>query len=270
MNRLALAVVSLSALVAGPAFAADMPLKAPPPAVTPAPLWTGWYIGANIGGSFGTAKESASFPPTVVLPTSQFGSASSDLDGVIGGGQIGYNWQTGNWVLGIEADFQGSSERASTSLIGTGSISGIGILAPPTTTFTGTLNIAEKLDWFGTVRGRLGVLAGPNWLLYGTGGLAYGQLDTDTTLTVAGISAANNFSTTRAGWTAGGGIEGWITQNWTAKVEYLYVDFGSFTNGFTGLGVFTPITVSTHVTDNIVRVGVDYHFNWSAPIATKY
>ncbi len=266
MNKLALAVVSLSAFVAAPAFAADMPLKAPPPApVAPAPLWTGWYIGANIGGSFGTATQSASFPPTALPPTSPFGSTSSDLDGVIGGGQIGYNWQTGNWVLGIEADIQGSSEQASSSLTGTGSVPGI---LPITT--TGTLSINEKLDWFGTVRGRLGVLAGPNWLLYGTGGLAYGELDTDTTLTVAGVSVANNFTTTRAGWTAGGGIEGWITQNWTAKIEYLYIDFGSFTNTFTGLGVFTPITLSTHVTDNIVRVGLNYHFNWEAPIATKY
>jgi outer membrane immunogenic protein len=271
MNRLALAVVSLGALVAAPAFAADLTpppvYKAPPPAVAPAPLWTGWYIGVNVGGSFGTANETASFPPTIVPPTSQFGSGSSDLDGVIGGAQIGYNWQTGNWVLGVEADIQASSEQASTSLVGTGTISipGVALL-----TSTGTLGITQKLDWFGTVRGRLGVTVGPNWLLYGTGGLAYGGVDTDTTLTVGVLSAINNFNTTRAGWTAGGGIEGWFGQNWSAKLEYLYIDLGSFSNTFTGVGVFTPVVLTSHVTDNIVRVGVDYHFNFGGPIATRY
>jgi outer membrane immunogenic protein len=259
MKRALLGLVAIGALIAGPAMAADMgmPLKAPPPAVMPAPLWTGWYIGANIGGSFGTVTQTASFPATIP-PTSPFGSASSDLDGVIGGGQIGYNWQTGNWVLGIEADIQGSSERSSSSQTGTGSISIIGVGLFP---FSDTLAMTEKLDWLGTVRGRLGVTAGPNWLLYATGGLAYGGLDTDTTLTVGAVSAVNNFSTTRAGWTVGAGIEGWLGHNWTAKVEYLYVDLGSFTNTFTGLSVITPVVLTTHVTDNIVRVGLNYHFN---------
>jgi outer membrane immunogenic protein len=270
MNKLALAIASLSALVAAPAFAADLTpapvYKAPPPVVVPPPQWTGWYIGVNIGGSFGTATQTATFPATI-LPTSPFGSASSDLDGVIGGAQIGYNWQTGNWVLGIEADIQATSEQASSSLTGTGSVSIPGALL---LTSTGILNITEKLDWFGTVRGRLGVLGGPNWLFYGTGGLAYGGVDTDTTLTVGALSAVNNFNTTRTGWTAGAGIEGWFGQNWTAKLEYLYLDLGSFSNTFTGLGVFSPVVLNTHLTDNIVRVGVDYHFNWAAPIATRY
>jgi outer membrane immunogenic protein len=269
MNKLALAIASLSALVAAPAFAADLTpapvYKAPPPVVVPPPQWTGWYIGVNIGGSFGTATQTGSFPPAPI-PGTPFGSASSDFDGVIGGAQIGYNWQTGNWVLGIEADIQATSEQGSSSLTGTGSPIGINFLGP----VTGTLNITEKLDWLGTVRGRLGVLGGPNWLFYGTGGLAYGGLDTDTTLTVGALSVVNNFNTTRAGWTAGAGIEGWFGQNWTAKLEYLYLDLGSFSNTFTGLGVFSPVVLNTHLTDNIVRVGVDYHFNWAAPIATRY
>jgi outer membrane immunogenic protein len=258
-----LRVVGVSSLlIAAPlsaASAADMPLKAPPP--PPAPMWTGWYIGANVGGSFGRTRESASYPPTI-LPTSQFGSISSDLDGVIGGGQIGYNWQTGNWVLGIEADIQGSGERSSNTLYGTATttIPGAGLFTLP-----GTLTTTEKLDWFGTVRGRAGMTIGPNWLLYGTGGLAYGGLktsDTLTTTTTAGapLIAANSFDTTRAGWTVGAGVEGWLGRDWTAKLEYLYVDLGSFSNTFTGAGLFTPIAQSIHVTDNIVRVGLNYHF----------
>lgn len=256
MKKAALGIAVIGALLGTPALAADMPLKAPP--APPPPLWTGWYIGANIGGSFGTATQTGSFPATIIPPTSPFGSASSDLDGVIGGGQVGYNWQTGNWVLGIEADIQGTSEQGTTYLTGIGTISipGVGLF-----TDTGTLNITEKLRWLGTVRGRLGFTATPNWLLYATGGLAYGGLDTDTTLTVGALTAANNFTDTRAGWTLGTGIEGWLSHDWTAKVEYLYVDLGSFTNTFTGIGLFTPVTLTTHVTDNIVRVGLNYHFH---------
>lgn len=254
MKNTALWIAVIGALLGTPALAADMPLKAPP--APPPPLWTGWYIGANIGGSFGSTTQTASFPATI-LPTSPFGSASSDLDGVIGGGQIGYNWQNGIWVLGIEADIQGASEQASTTLTGIGSVSipGVGLF-----TDTGTLSFAEKLKWLSTVRGRLGVTVTPNWLLYGTGGLAYGGLDTDTTLTDGALSATNNFTDTRAGWTAGAGIEGWLGRDWTAKLEYLYVDLGSFTDTFTGVGPFTPVTLTTHVTDNIVRVGLSRHF----------
>jgi outer membrane immunogenic protein len=197
-------------------------------------MWTGWYVGANIGGSFGTASDSATFAGVPV------GGGSPSLDGVVGGGQLGYNWQANAWVFGLEADIQGTSED--------------GIAT------TGTLNYSDKLPWFGTVRGRIGFLPAPNWLIYGTGGLAYGEVDTNTTLTVGALGASNNFDTTRVGWTAGGGVEAFLSRNWSAKIEYLYVDLGSFSNTFTGLATFTPVTLSTHVTDNIVRAGLNYHF----------
>jgi outer membrane immunogenic protein len=216
-------------------------------------MWTGWYIGANIGGSFGTASESATFASTPV------GGGSSRLDGVLGGGQIGYNWQANSWVFGLEADIQATSEDGSNSVSQTIPGGGPAILAVPAAV-TGTLNYSEKLPWFGTVRGRLGVLANPNWLLYATGGLAYGEVDTNTTVTEGALGVSNNFDTTRIGWTVGGGVEAWLSRNWTAKVEYLYVDLGSFSNTFTGVGAFTPVTLSTHVTDNIVRAGLNYHF----------
>ena len=191
------------------------------------------------------------------------GGGSPNLDGVVGGGQIGYNWQANVWVFGLEADIQGTSENGSNSASETLAFPGILPIIS-----TGTLNYSEKLPWFGTVRGRLGVLANPNWLLYATGGLAYGEVDTDTTLTVGALGVSNNFDTTRVGWTAGGGVEAWLSPNWTAKVEYLYVDLGSFSNTYTGLSAFTPVTLSTHVTDNIVRAGLNYHFG--GPVATRY
>jgi outer membrane immunogenic protein len=210
-------------------------------------MWTGWYIGGNIGGSFGTASDSASIGGVPV------GGGSPNLDGVVGGGQIGYNWQANAWVFGLEADIQGTSEDGSNSTSLTTIIAG----APAV---TGALSYSEKLPWFGTVRGRLGVLANPNWLLYATGGLAYGEVDTSSTLTSGALAASSSFDTTRLGWTVGGGVEAWLSRNWSAKVEYLYVDLGSFSNTFTGVGVFTPVTLSTHVTDNIVRAGLNYHF----------
>jgi len=255
MSKVFVACVALSAVLAGgPAFAADMAVKAPSaPLPPPAPSWTGWYLGANIGGSFGTTSDSVAFAGIPV------GGGSSNLDGVIGGGQIGYNWQANTWLFGLEADIQGTSEDGSGSASETLAAGGPAILAPPAPA-TGTLAYSEKLPWLGTVRGRIGILPNPNWLLYATGGLAYGEVDTSTTLTVATSAVGNNFNTTRTGWTAGGGVEAWLSQNWTAKLEYLYVDLGSFGDGFAGLGVFTPVTLSTHVTDNIVRVGLNYHF----------
>jgi outer membrane immunogenic protein len=245
------------------ASAADLALKAPPPPPAPVYSWTGWYAGVNLGGSFGKAGDTTTYGagPTVLSST------SSRLDGVIGGGQIGYNWQVNNnWLLGLEADIQGSSERGTaTTNAGVAGFCGVIALFPCTT--TGTLVDQEKLPWFGTVRGRVGVLASPTWLFYATGGLAYGEIKSTETLTVAGGpfaggALANSFSTTRAGWTAGGGVEGVISGNWTAKLEYLYMDYGKINNTFAGVGpIFTPINLSTHVTDNVVRAGINYHFH---------
>jgi len=244
------------------ANAADLALKAPPP---PAPVfsWTGWYVGVNLGGSFGKAADTSTFG----APTTVFSSTSSRLDGVIGGGQIGYNWQANsNWLLGLEADIQGSSERGTaTTSAGVAGFCGVVALFPCTT--TGTLVDQEKLPWFGTVRGRIGVLASPTWLFYATGGLAYGEIRSSETLTAAAGGPfpagafANSFSTNRAGWTVGGGVEGVISGNWTAKLEYLYMDYGTINNSFVGVAPFTPFNLSTHVTDNVVRAGINYHFH---------
>jgi outer membrane immunogenic protein len=263
MNKLLLAATAVIGFAAiNAASAADLALKAPPPPPAPVFSWTGWYAGLNLGGSFGRAGDTTTFGvgPTVLSST------SSRLDGVIGGGQIGYNWQASNWLFGLEADIQGSSERGTaTSSAGVAGLCGVIAVFPCTT--TGTLVYQEKLPWFGTVRGRVGVLASPTWLFYATGGLAYGEIKSNESLTVAGGpfaggAIANSFSTTRAGWTAGGGVEGVISGNWTAKLEYLYMDYGKINNTFAGVvPLFTPINLSTHVTDNVVRAGVNYHFH---------
>jgi outer membrane immunogenic protein len=241
------------------ASAADLALKAPPP--PPVDPWAGWYAGVNIGGSWGRARDTTTYGAPPVL----FASTSSRLDGVIGGGQVGYNWRSSNWLFGLEADIQASSERGTaTSSVTLPTTCGVIAVFPCPT--VGTLADQEKLPWFGTVRGRLGVLAAPTWLFYATGGLAYGEIKSNETLTVAGGPlpggvAVNSFNTTRAGWTVGGGVEGVVSGNWTAKLEYLYMDFGTFNKNFVGLAPFAPIAQSTHVTDNILRVGLNYHFH---------
>ena len=258
MKKLTLLIAALGiAAVSVPAFAADMAVKArPAPPVDP---WAGWYAGVNIGGSFGKARDTASIGAPPVL----FASTSSSLDGVIGGGQVGYNWRSNNWLFGLEADIQGSSERGAATTNGLAGNCAVILVAP----CAGTLVDRESLPWFGTVRGRLGVLASPTVLFYVTGGLAYGEIKSNETvstpgggLTPAGI-VTNNFNTTRAGWTAGGGLEGVVTANWTAKVEYLYMDFGTISNNFAGVAPFTPLALSTHVTDNVLRAGLNYHFH---------
>jgi outer membrane immunogenic protein len=257
MRKLAIAAVAFVVVAAAtPVVAADMALKAPPPA--PSDPWAGWYIGANVGGSFGRATDTSTYAGGV-----PFGATSSRLDGILGGGQIGYNWQSGSWVLGLEADIQGTGERGSAPS-SQSFIPFATFFIPPV---TGTLSDTEKLPWFGTARGRIGIATAPGWLLYATGGLAYGQIDSATTFTQSGVSMVNNFHTTRAGWTAGAGVEAWLGHNWTAKLEYLYLDFGSFSNTFTAIAPFTPMTLTSHVTDNVVRVGLNYHFSPSPAVA---
>jgi outer membrane immunogenic protein len=259
MKKLTLLIVAFGiAAVSAPAFAADMAVKARP-APPPVDPWAGWYAGVNIGGSFGKARDTTSVGAPPVL----FASTSSSLDGVIGGGQVGYNWRSNNWLFGLEADIQGSSERGTATTTGAGGNCSFIAVIPCAV----TLADRESLPWFGTVRGRLGVLASPTLLFYVTGGLAYGEIKSNETASTPGGGPTpagtiiNNFNTTRAGWTFGGGLEGVVSSNWTAKVEYLYMDFGTINNSYAGVGPFTPVSLSAHVTDNVLRAGLNYHFH---------
>jgi outer membrane immunogenic protein len=214
--------------------------------------WTGFYIGANIGGSWGHQDVSLTTAGGTTLLTN-----SNNINGIIGGGQIGYNWQGPNspWVFGIEADFQGSGQKGDGSFFIPGSTTINIAVIPPT-----SIAYQDKLDWFGTVRGRIGYAIGDRgrWLPYITGGLAYGQGEINGSGS-APSAAAIAFSSTNTyvGWTVGAGIEWAFLDRWSAKLEYLYIDFG---NGPTF--ALTPALSLTagHMTDNIARVGVNYRF----------
>jgi len=247
-SRFFCSVSALPILFAGPAFAADLPLKAATPPVSVF-SWTGFYAGVNVGGSWGRARSDlaiSGFANTVAV------TDSVNPDGVVGGGQLGYNWQLDpNWLIGVEADIQASGEKASGRPFDTVDFEGV------------TTNYEAKIDWFGTVRGRVGYAFDRRLLLYATGGLAYGHIAVSGTSSAAfgNITNTTAFSNaaTNTGWTVGGGVEGFAwNPRWTWKVEYLYLDLGSI-NTAVSAGV-TTTHASTRFTDNIVRAGLNYHF----------
>lgn len=293
-----LAVLALSAPVS--AMAADLPRALPVKAPVMAPVvynWTGFYIGANAGYSWGrspyevaggstirtrTFRGFTTPDPTLLTDVTTAGPAfigtgTANLDGGVAGGQIGYNWQSGAWVFGLETDLQWTGQRGSTSFCLTVGCPVGGFVA----------NADYKLHWFGTARARAGWLVDPRVLLYVTGGAAYGQVKADYTGGVLGLPLlASSTSTTRLGWTVGGGIEGMLSSNWTIKAEYLYVDLGSVASGALG-GATTTVSIDpqttiatvvdttfaaaarTRVRDNIARIGINYHFS-AGPVVARY
>ncbi len=234
-----LAATALVALATGGARAADLPrYKAPPP---PLYTWSGLYLGVNIGYSWGEARYDA------VLTGVGAATRAEKMDGVIGGFQSGYNYQVGAWVFGFETDIQLSGQKGGATFPG---------VIPAI-----TITTDERLDWFGTSRTRLGFLATPNILLYGTAGVAYGKVKDNATVTLAGVgSFTASFTDVKAGWTAGAGIEGAFGGGWSAKLEYLYLDLGKTEHTFGTIGLGVIATETRRTTDNIVRVGANYRW----------
>jgi outer membrane immunogenic protein len=265
MKRMLIGISAAASLLATSALAADLPARTytkAPVYVEPVYNWTGFYIGGNIGYSWGSSSDTSTLTNaagTVLLTTSD----KSDLNGIVGGGQIGYNWQMQSWVWGLEADIQGTDEKGSRAFTFSPAPI-IGFNFVPTIAIPFALN--QKIDWFGTVRGRVGVLVTPKVLLYATGGLAYGEVNSSETVGTVVPSAFSN-STTNVGWTVGAGIEGAIGGNWTAKLEYLYVDLGTVSASFT-LPSTNVVSYSSHITDNVLRGGVNYRFD--SPVVAKY
>jgi outer membrane immunogenic protein len=300
MKNFSTAALLALALTAGSAFAADLPaIKGPPP--PPPPMWTGFYVGLNAGytwsnsnnvsfgawsGAFNPAQVNAPiFAANYALLAS--GVLGANHDGFIGGGQIGYNWQFMNsFLAGVEADIQGIAGSSSQRGFATAIVDQFG------NTITSATSVSKSLDYLGTVRGRLGWLFTPTLLVYGTGGLAYGGVNSSVSI-AQNISApelgpafgTGSYADTRVGWTAGGGVEWMFWPNWSAKVEYLYYDLGtaSYSAGVIAplvqvgvIGAPNPLFANFYqararFNGNIVRAGVNYHFNWGAPpLVAKY
>ena len=260
-----LAAATLIALGTVSATAADMaarPYTKAAPMMAPTWDWSGFYIGGNVGyGISRSPTDNALLAPTTP-PTLFLGSSSSaSSDGVIGGGQIGWNRMFApSWLFGIEADIQGADQKGR-SVVDFSGLTGI----------PGSFTAVEsRLNWFGTVRGRLGWTATPETLLYVTGGYAYGETEvrnsSNLSLFGAPVLAGSSVKSVKDGWTVGGGIETRLwNSNWTAKAEYLYLDLGS--QGTANLVGAAPNFIqasNVEFKDHIVRVGLNYKLgNWA-------
>jgi outer membrane immunogenic protein len=227
MKKILLASVALIALV-GTAAAADLPTKGP---VYKAPAyaaynWTGFYIGINGGGGWGNTTWNDTVP----------GNGSWKTSGWLVGATAGYNWQAPGsaFVFGIEGDIDAAN------INGTGNNPDCVAL----------VNCQTKSTWLGTIRGR-GGYAWDRWLAFVTGGGAFGNIQ-------ASAAGTPTESSSRFGWTLGGGVEYAFAGPWSLKAEYLYVDLGNFSCSANACGVPAPTTVSHTV--NIVRAGLNYRF----------
>ena len=248
------------------ASAADY--RPPPPQQWVAPVftWTGFYVGVNAGVAWADSNNDAIFvPPGTFGPgTGNFfvaGVGSNNNDATFtGGGQIGYNYQAGAWVFGVEADLQwaDSDNNNNTGFVAVGLPAGF--------VFATANNGSE---WWGTVRGRVGY-AWDRTLLYATGGFAYSGSGNDNNFCGGVGFGCGGGDDTRTGWTVGGGLEYAFTNNWTVKIEGLYVnlDSGGSNNGLLGFvngaPVFLPPGFITNADDEqtfgVVRVGLNYKF----------
>jgi len=258
----------------GVAGAADLSAPFKAPAYAPPPSnWSGFYLGLN--GGYAVANDPVNQALTGILattPPSQLNESSSvntrvTPQGGLFGGQLGYSYQTGHVVFGLEGDIQWADQKDTACGLSCANDDGA-IVA---------LTAQQKIDWFATARGRLG-WANDGWLLYVTGGGAWGGINATTATSESGLvetppaSASNTTSSIKGGWVVGGGAEVRIAGPWTAKFEYLYMDLGSISDALTrapALGGDT-LTTNSSIHDSIVRAGFNYNFNWGGPQAYTY
>jgi outer membrane immunogenic protein len=257
MKKTLVALALFSAAI-GSAHAADMPVKAP---VYVAPFtWTGVYLGINAGYGNGTSdgNQYCTTPGGVVGGLGCWtpnGAAVSPSGGFVGG-QLGANYQIGMFVLGVESDIQVAHINGSSTLTDPCCI-GFGLATP------GVLTRAQNLDWFGTVRGRLGLAVWDRTLIYGTGGVMYGEEVINSNLVYPAVGYQATSSATHTGWIGGGGIEYAFTNALSAKVEGLYYNMGSETIATRQTsGVVTNFTDTTSFTYKgaLVRLGANLKF----------
>jgi outer membrane immunogenic protein len=274
MNRLtATTILGIGAalVLAGQVNAADLPAatyKTPATVVSPAFNWSGFYLGAN--GGYGKSANSdgvqfTDFPAGSFANTFAVGQTPRAIGftpkGVIGGAEAGYNWRIGALVLGVEGDFSGANIKGSGTFAFTGPL----ILGAPETTTAGS-----SLGWLATVRGRIGFTPADRLLIFGTAGVAFGQVNNQSSFVAANPPGFPAFlatlngsdKTTRTGWVAGAGAQYAITDNLFAKVEWLHYDLGTDTFSTPEVlnGVTQPfgLNSSFKTNGNIVRFGFDF------------
>ena len=249
MRKLFLAASAILPLLTGvPAKAADMPVKTPsyraPPPI--AYSWTGIYFGGHLGAGWTTQEWRAI---DFVLGTLRFGSGTAS--GFLGGAQIGVNYQVDAMVFGIEADFSWADLSGETCF-----------------TFLALVQCNSKADRFGTVAGRLGI-AVDRALVYFKGGAAWVHDTHDLTIFQANFGQSSTVSNNKWGWTAGAGVEYALTRNWSAKLEYDFMDFGTTRLSF-DFPFNTIVTTDIKQRIQTVKFGWNYKFDWGGPVVANY
>jgi outer membrane immunogenic protein len=266
MRTALVAAAALAVASVGQAAAADLPVA---PAYRAAPIvvpynWNGYYIGANVGWSH--AESNVPWAPNLsafAVDGNAIAAASNNRlksNSATGGAQTGYNWQVGNILAGVEADVSFMSNKATFSTAPVAGIAGT------------SLSESAQMNWLTTVRARAGYVW-DNWLFYATGGWAYSKVTfTDAvTSATAGPIGPSTISRNKDGWTVGAGVEYGIAGGWSAKLEYLYVDLGSFAGVLGPTGIpSTVITTNHDLTDQIVRVGINYRFGGNSEVVVRY
>jgi outer membrane immunogenic protein len=240
MRNILLATAGLLALSSGLALAADLPVKAPPMVAPPPQFsWTGFYLGGNLGFKNGKFHE------TLSSPTASLDFSSSGTSGIVGGGQIGYLWQTNQFVFGFEGDFDGTNLRRSRTAVST-----VGPFIPGDT-------LTVRNDWQASARGRLG-WAVDHALFYVTGGGSWANFKAD--FFPVGL-VATSADRTLFGWTFGGGIDYAFANGWSLGGEYRFTRYENSRNSALGTLVGTPVTLSSTLDTNELTARISYHFN---------
>lgn len=223
---LAAATVALGVTAASAADLGQRPVYKAQPAPVAIYNWSGFYIGGHAGYAWG--REGITDNITGV-------TAATDPSGFLAGAQVGYNWQVGQWVFGIEGDWSWTNADGSAAIPGA--------------------IVTSEHNWYSTLTGRVGY-AVDNTLWYVKGGAAWAETD----FSIAGIGV----SETRNGWTIGGGLEYGFTPNWSAKLEYNYLDFGKDS-------IAAPIGVQADTQVHLFKAGLNYRFDWGkAPVVARY
>ena len=256
----AASVVGFIAIAASmPAYAADMaPSYKAPPMMAPVAVynWTGFYIGGHIGGGWADERSTELAPGTVSFPTGTV-FAGHNSSGFLGGLQGGFNWQTNHLVLGVEGEYSWED------------VSGTSTSVSVVNGFSSTSTV-HSTD-LGLFTGRVGYAA-DNWLLYVKGGGAWGRGNSSGTGVLANGTFFDTTSshTDRSGWVVGVGAEWGFAPNWSAKLEYDHVDFGSQNVTILSLPAGTTSFVSSSLREDIVKGGINYRFSWGGPVVAKY
>lgn len=247
-------IVSSAAAVmlsASGAFAADAIIYTEPSPVVPVSMydWSGAYLGINLGYGGGKAKHPYEISGPNI-PAVIGGSLDITSSGFLGGVQAGWNFQSDQLVYGLEADFQGSNVKGVTNF-------SLNLPAP-----AGSINaeVGTKLNWFGTVRGRIGYTVTDRFLAYATGGLAYGSTKSFVNASAGNTSIFDeSVKKTKAGWTVGAGVEYAVTDNWSVKTEYLYTDLGK-ANVFSHSDPAFNAAIDRKFSFHTARIGFNYKF----------